>query len=159
MKNILSLLIVVMMFLFVVPVVEAQTEKYMSTAKVGNNITYSQTVGTSADPMDTLISYDSQTISLASYDYYWNGTYQIKFVSAILVPKITTTIEGTFDGTNWFAVDTLGAVADSTETVRTGVITNLPLKRYPYYRVLHTPLIKSPSDVVGSVQLYFTKPE
>jgi len=160
MKNILSLFLIIALFVFFVPpdLTNAQTEKRVTFKDIGNNILIEQTIGTAADPMDTLTSYDSQEFSLSSYDYYFTGTYQKSFVSASLKPRVTTTIQGSFDLTNWFAVDTLGIVSDSVETVQSGTITNLPLKTYPYYQILNTYETGQPGDVIASVKCYFTKP-
>jgi len=133
----------------------AQTEVRMSREYSGDDMMLKMDIA--AADFDTLTSYDSQLFSLSGYHGTWDAYYAKQYVSASLKPRITTTLQGTFDGTNFVAVDTLGIVSDSVETYQTGTITNNPGKLYPYYRILNTAETGNPSDVVLDVDIFFIK--
>lgn len=87
--------------------------------------------------VDSLGADTSRTFTLAKYDgVSWTdhpiSTFRL-LTSAAGTPKISTYIDGSFDGSTWFVVDTLGT--DITSESATKSTTSLKNLKYPYYRM------------------------
>ena len=113
---------------------------------------------TSCDSLDVVVSKSFSMPNFLSNNFSTYPVYYTKYQrSADDKPHITTTIEGSNDGTNWNVVDTLGAVADSAETYQYGSL-DFNNKKYWYYRLKHTGAAGNRADALITTNLLFTKP-
>lgn len=113
----------------------AQTGTYTKDAVFAGNYPGETVRFTCA--LDSIDADTSRTFSLGRYDSHSFSDAPIwvqrKITSAAGKPYVTVYIDGTIDGTNWFACDTL-VTADSTETA--GLIQlNLNNKKFTGYRM------------------------
>lgn len=87
--------------------------------------------------LDSVNSYTSRTFSLAKYDAQrWapQPVYAQKLITSVKgKPYVSAYVDGSFDGTNWFACDTL-MTADSSETAAVLQI-NFSNYKFPNYRI------------------------
>jgi len=88
------------------------------------------------------------------------ANYTKTLTSASSKPRITTLLQGSNDGTNYFTLDTLGIIADSIETAQKGtfdlnVINNS--NRFNYYRFAIVGETSNPTDAYVKEELYITK--
>lgn len=111
---------------------------------------------TSVDSADTVYTKPFQYFSPNYYTY--PVTYTKLLTSAADKPHITTTVEGSNNGTSWYAVDTIAAVGDSAETYQSGEL-DLNNRGYWYYRIKHIGLSTNRSDATAVVHLVFRKPD
>lgn len=127
MKRLKFVLLLLIPLLFTMEETQAQTLKVESIT--GGKL-YSVTA--SVDSLDTL---STKAFGLGNFQSYDWDTYPFSFsyllTSAAAKPYIRTTVEGSYDNSTWFAVDTL--FADSVETF-TKSTANLNKGKYPYYR-------------------------
>jgi len=111
----------------------------------------------------TTSTYESKVFTLAGYDL--DAGTAIKLVygkllsSASAKPKLTTLFKGSFDLSNWVTVDTVGAVADSTETWQTILGTPSSTYTFPYYKFTTTGTAANPSDTYHRIFIYAYKPD
>ncbi|MCA0387931.1 MAG: hypothetical protein LCH52_05495 [Bacteroidetes bacterium] len=121
------LIFTLLFFIPTIALVNAQTMKV-------ENITGGRliTVTASVDSTDTL---STKAFGLGNFQNYDWDTYPFSFsyllASASGKPYIRTKVEGSYDNSTWFIVDTL--FADSAETF-TKSTANLNKGKYPYYR-------------------------
>ena len=105
------------------------------------------------DSIDTLTS---RSFTLSRWDGANFSTspiwYQRTLNSAAGTPKITTYIQGSFDGSTWVAVDTLGS-AVTTESTTQGSI-DLNNKKFPYYRFIDYGVALNHSDTIDRWWFY-----
>lgn len=113
------------------------------------------------DSVDTLIS---STFSLAKYDgsYYTTDTsgnaifqevpYAYIATSALGSPKLTTYIQGSYDQSNWFVVDTL--CTDLTSESLTKGTAQLFRYHIPFYRAVVYGVELNRSDTIFDFRFY-----
>jgi len=92
--------------------------------------------------------YVHETRTLSTHPIYAQRT-----ISSVLgAVKVTTFIDGSFNGTTWFACDTLGTdVATETATV---VTIDLNDKRFPFYRMRSNNIATGRPDTICDWILY-----
>lgn len=156
--------LILALLIFAVPVFsqgnwsnDAKTLTGFAGENQGRMIVFTCTV----DSVDTLIS---STFSLAKYDgaYYTTDAsgnaifqdvpYAYIATSALGSPKLTTYIQGSYDQSNWFVVDTLCTNLTS-ESLTTGTA---QLFRYhiPYYRAVVYGVALNRSDTIFDFRFY-----
>lgn len=113
------------------------------------------------DSVDTLTSF---VFKLGRYDHVYWGTpadttnieypFRIQYTatSTLGSPKLTGYVQGSFDGSNWDAVDTL--FTNLTSESRTVADLDLNNKKYPQYRVVVYGVAPNRSDTVFDMFLY-----
>lgn len=160
-------------FLLLAQLTFAQTAFYSKTA----DVTHFAVVFPNTN-IDSLTSIYSEWFTLAGYEttepyvlqtdtsgalaqtYYPDkifGSY--KFSSTIAKPKLTLIVQGTMDVTDTtqhFAVDTLSAVADSSE-IWTYFTSDFNGKRFLNYRLYFKTAAGNPSDVYAKAAFYKPK--
>ena len=111
----------------------------------------------------TTSTFESRPFTLAGYDLDAGTAIKIVYgkllTSASAKPKLTTLLRGSFDLSNWVTVDTLGAVADSTETFQTFVGSPSSTITFPYYKFVTTGTAANPSDTFHRIYIYAYKPD
>lgn len=100
--------------------------------------------------LDSVDADTSRTLSLARHDGLSFTDHPIsafyKLTSAAGTPKISTYIDGTFDGVTWFAVDTL--LTDATSETATKTTITLNNHKYPFYRMRNVGVATNNPDSV-----------
>lgn len=107
--------------------------------------------------IDSVTTLFSKTFSLNSYDdesfYSYPLTITKAYKSVSGVPKVTTTIQGSIGDSAWVTIDTIGAVADSSEL--TGFATyNLNNAKYPDYRIVVKGEAKNRKDTSFRIRVW-----
>jgi len=107
---------------------------------------------------DSVAKDTSRAFSIGRYitedrDMSANPIYAQRTISSVLgAVKVTTFIDGSFNGTTWFACDTLGTdVATETATV---VTIDLNGKRFPKYRMRSNNIATGRPDTICDWILY-----
>lgn len=129
------------------------------------NYTYVSTVVPSEKSgADTLYSEWFSAEPNLGYSWYTNPpTYYIHHYSTASKPRVSVTLEGSNESGNTkteiaIAVDSVGLVVDSLETLRFGT-TNFNNFKFRYYRFRYITGSANPSDAVFQNQLLFIKPD
>jgi hypothetical protein len=107
---------------------------------------------------NTTVSLD--VFELAAFDGASTASivfYGLKYASAAGMPRIKTILQGSFDYTNWVAVDTLGV--DTLETFQKGAVSIYGGVVYPYWKLVHEGAVGNRDDSKASVYLYAVKPD
>lgn len=101
----------------------------------------------------------SRTFSFASSDAAIQAGAPIyaqrSIVSASGTPKVSTYIDGSYDGSTWFACDTLGTDVTSETTASVTVDLNVSAKGvFPWYRMRNVGVATNNPDTIADWILY-----
>lgn len=117
---------------------------------------------TMSSPVDSLSTVNGEWINISKFDgdnfYTYSPSYGKLLTSAKGTPKVTVTIEGSFDQTNVSVIDTVGGPSDSLETFAASK-TDLNNRKFPYIRFKFKGEARNRRDTIVKTVLYFYKKE
>lgn len=151
----LAAILTMVFSVFLVQPVEAQS---LSIERQGDNavkVTFDA-------PVDSLSLVTSDWFTVGPYISHSLVTYPVSYTkiqsSTLNKPFVTVIVEGSNDQENVLAVDTVGTVSDSLETLYSGT-TDFNNKKFWYYRVKYKGEAGNRPDCIVKTDLLFIRPK